>query len=141
VRISQDRAGAGLGVERQEEDCRKLAKQLGWRVYRVYIENDTSAYSGKKRPRYEELLADIEDGYVTAVLAWAPDRLHRRPIELERYIDISEKRGGAKPSSPANRCARWSGTSTSGRCRPRPAEAHGPRRCYGASCCGRATRG
>jgi site-specific DNA recombinase len=93
VRISQDRAGAGLGVERQEEDCRKLAKQLGWRVHRVYIDNDTSAYSAKKRPQYEELLADIDDGHVTAVLAWAPDRLHRRPIELERYIDISEKRG------------------------------------------------
>ncbi|MER5688882.1 hypothetical protein [Streptomyces sp. NPDC002205] len=28
-RISQDRGGAGLGVARQEEDCRALCARLG----------------------------------------------------------------------------------------------------------------
>jgi hypothetical protein len=47
VRISSDRTGAGLGVARQEEDCRALCERLGWQVVRVYPDNDVSAYSGK----------------------------------------------------------------------------------------------
>ena len=53
VRISQDRGGAGLGVERQEEDCRALAQRLGWAVVEVYCDNDLSAFTGKRRPDYE----------------------------------------------------------------------------------------
>lgn len=89
ARISQDRIGAGLGVDRQEADCRALAAQLGWDVAEVYVDNDTSAYSGKPRPGYERLLNDIEAGHVDAVLAWHADRLHRSPVELERYIDLT----------------------------------------------------
>ena len=88
-RISQDRSGEGLGVERQEGDCRKLAEKLGYEIARVFIENDTSAYSGKKRPAYLEMLSLIEKGAVDAVISWDSDRLHRSPRELETYIDAS----------------------------------------------------
>lgn len=91
ARISQDREGSGLGVERQERDCRKLAERLDWNVKALYVDNDVSAFSGKRRPGYNDLLADIETGRVTGVLAWHPDRLHRSPLELERYIELSEK--------------------------------------------------
>jgi site-specific DNA recombinase len=91
VRISQDRGGAGLGVERQEQECRALAQRLGWTVAEVYCDNDLSAYSGRRRPAYERMLADIEARKITAVIAWHPDRLHRRSAELERYISICEK--------------------------------------------------
>ncbi len=94
-RISQDRIGAGLAVERQEQDCRALAKQLGWDVTAVHTDNDISAYSGKRRPGYEQLLADIRDERVDAVIAWHGDRLHRSPIELEDYIAICDPRGVA----------------------------------------------
>ena len=50
VRISQDRGGAGLGVERQEHECRALAQRLGWTVVDVYCDNDLSAFSGRRRP-------------------------------------------------------------------------------------------
>jgi hypothetical protein len=40
VRISSDRGGAGLGVARQEEDCRALCARLGWRPVEVYADND-----------------------------------------------------------------------------------------------------
>lgn len=89
-RISSDRAGEGLGVARQQEDCEKLAKQLGWKVARVIIDNDRSAYSGRKRPGYEELLAGLRNGSFDGVLAWHSDRLHRRPIELEEYIHVCQ---------------------------------------------------
>lgn len=90
VRISDDREGAGLGVERQEEDCRRLAESLGWRVVDVYCDNDISAYSGKRRPDYERLMEDIASEHIDAILAWHADRLHRSPKELESFIDQVE---------------------------------------------------
>ncbi|MCA1835805.1 MAG: recombinase family protein, partial [Actinobacteria bacterium] len=92
-RISRDREGAGLGVERQEQDCRELADRLGWTVTAVHTDNDVSAYSGKPRPGYKALLADLEAGRADAVLAWHTDRLHRSPTELETYIAACEVRG------------------------------------------------
>lgn len=87
ARISQDRTGAGLGVERQVEDCRALAETKGLTVTAVHSDNDVSAYSGRRRPGYEALLEDVRSGRVQAVLAWHEDRLHRSPRELEDYID------------------------------------------------------
>ncbi|OZM81192.1 recombinase family protein [Pseudonocardia sp. MH-G8] len=87
-RISRDKTGAGLGVERQEAECRELAERLGWTVVAVYPDNDLSAYSGKPRPQYRAMLDAIRRGEVDAVLAWHGDRLHRSPVELEQYIDI-----------------------------------------------------
>ncbi|MFP8960051.1 recombinase family protein [Streptomyces nanhaiensis] len=92
-RISRDREGAGLGVERQREDCEALAQQLGVEVVAVYSDNDLSAYSGKPRPGYESLLEDLRAGKADTVLAWHTDRLHRSPAELETYIDVCEPRG------------------------------------------------
>lgn len=92
-RISRDREGAGLGVERQREDCEALAKQLGVEVIAVYKDNDLSAYSGKPRPGYRKLLDDLRAGRADTVLAWHTDRLHRSPAELEEYIDVCEPRG------------------------------------------------
>ncbi|MDP0399178.1 recombinase family protein [Tsukamurella strandjordii] len=93
ARISKDRAGAGLGVERQTEDCLALAERLGWTVLRAESDNDISAYSGKRRPGYERTLAALESGEASAVVAWHSDRLHRRNVELERFIDVVERTG------------------------------------------------
>lgn len=92
-RISRDRFGAGLGVERQEAECRALADQRGWHVATIYVDNDLSAYSGKPRPRYEQLLADLAAGRINVVVTWHMDRLHRAPLELERYIGICDPLG------------------------------------------------
>jgi site-specific DNA recombinase len=93
TRISRDRVGAGLGVDRQEQDCRELAARLGWTVGGVYRDNDLSAYSGKPRPGYLALLDDVRTGRADAVLAWHTDRLHRSPTELEEYISACDPRG------------------------------------------------
>ncbi|MFE2635602.1 recombinase family protein [Streptomyces scopuliridis] len=93
VRISQDRGGAGLGIARQEEDCRALCARKGWDVIDVYPDNDVSAYSGAPRPKWQELLADIKDGAVNAVVCWHVDRLTRSPRELEDVIDLADRHG------------------------------------------------
>jgi len=93
TRISKDREGAGLGVERQRADCLELAERLGWQIVGHHSDNDLSAYTGKPRPGYKALLEDIDTGRADAVLVWHTDRLHRRPVELEAYIERCEKRG------------------------------------------------
>lgn len=91
VRISEDRDGGGLGVERQEKDCRALAKRNDWEVAKVYEDNDLSASKkGVKRPAYEQLLADIEAGKVRRLIVDKSDRLYRRNTELEHLIDVIE---------------------------------------------------
>jgi DNA invertase Pin-like site-specific DNA recombinase len=92
-RISMDRHGERLGVERQEQLCRKLARERGWPVAEVYVDNDTSAYSGKRRPVYTRMLADLEAGLRDAVLCVDLDRLTRRPAELEAFMDLADRRG------------------------------------------------
>jgi DNA invertase Pin-like site-specific DNA recombinase len=90
ARISKDRTGAGLGVGKQEDDCRELAARLGLDVVGVRQDNDLTAYKGgtrsKPRPGYQDLLGDIRTGRAQAVLAWHTDRLHRDLTELEAYI-------------------------------------------------------
>jgi site-specific DNA recombinase len=90
-RISSDKSGEGLGVQRQQEDCERLAADKGWDVTQVLVENDVSAFSGKRRPQYEVLLSLIANGQIDVVIAWSHDRLHRRPKELEKFIDVSER--------------------------------------------------
>jgi site-specific DNA recombinase len=90
TRISSD-SGAALGVARQEQDCRTLGAQRGWTIVGVYVDNDMSASSGKPRPAYRRLLNDISEGLVQAVIVWDLDRLHRRPIELEEFLDLADR--------------------------------------------------
>lgn len=94
ARISDDPQGTALGVTRQLEDGQELAARRGWSVGdRLYVDNDVSATRGRTRPEYERLLSDMESGDVQAVVVWALDRLHRRPVELEHFISLAERRG------------------------------------------------
>ena len=93
ARISSDQSGEGLGVTRQLEDCRRLASERGWTVAAEYVDNDISAYRGKARPEYARMLADIEAGRVDAVIAYHQDRLTRRPMEWEEFVELCDRAG------------------------------------------------
>ena len=88
ARISSDQEGTALGVKRQLEDCRALAQREGWTVAEEYVDNDVSAFSGKHRPSYERMLDDLRDGLRDAVIVYHQDRLTRRPIELEQFVEV-----------------------------------------------------
>ncbi|MFG1636258.1 recombinase family protein [Pseudonocardia alni] len=92
VRVSQDRDGRSTSVGQQEAECRRYAESRGLEVTQVLVDNDISAYTGKRRPSYERLLEVLAAGEADAVLVWSQDRLTRRPMELERYIDVCEPR-------------------------------------------------
>lgn len=91
ARISQDTAGEGLGVARQEKRCREKANALGWTVVDAYIDNDLSASKNVQRPQYDRLMADLEAGTVNAVVVYDLDRLTRKPAELEAFIDLADR--------------------------------------------------
>src|SRR5215475_12008145 len=90
ARISSDRDGDGLGVARQMDDCARLAERKGWQVAGFYVDDDVSAWSGKRRPEYARMLADLEAGAINGLLVYDLDRLHRQPSELETFIDLCQ---------------------------------------------------
>lgn len=95
ARISRDVEGEGLGVARQVAACRAKAAGLGWTDLVVYEDNDISASKAVARPAYERLLADIRSGHVTALVVYDLDRLTRKPVELESFIDLADSTGVA----------------------------------------------
>ena len=57
------------------------------------MDNDVSAFSGKRRRDYERMLADLQSGARDAVIVYNLDRLHRRPAELEDFVALCELAG------------------------------------------------
>jgi site-specific DNA recombinase len=93
-RISKDAELRGLGVARQERECRALAERKGWEVVEVYVDNDLSAASMKRpRPAYRRMLDDVRAGKAEAIIARHDDRLHRHPRELEDFMDFVDETG------------------------------------------------
>jgi DNA invertase Pin-like site-specific DNA recombinase len=104
VRISLDPNAdtdeGGLGVARQEEDCRALVERLGWSTARVFSDNDVSAYSGKTRPEFEAMLDGLKRGEFDALVCWHTDRLYRSMKDLERVIEVCD--AGSVPIRTVN---------------------------------------
>lgn len=80
-------------MQRQVKDCRALASAQGWTVGDEYVDNDVSAFSGKRRPEYERMLADLRDGLRDGVIVYHIDRLTRMPIELEQFAGVVQAAG------------------------------------------------
>ena len=83
-RISDDKLGDSHGVDNQILMCRKFAEEHGWTITREYIDNDFSAYSGVKRPEFEQLITDLEAGKIERLVTYHIDRLARRMEDLAR---------------------------------------------------------
>lgn len=90
ARISKDAEAKGLGVGRQEQDCRALAERKGWTVTELYVDNDirASRIKGKvkERPAFLRMVDDIVAGRINAVVGWDLDRMFRDPLEQEKFF-------------------------------------------------------
>lgn len=92
-RLSVSPDGSLEKVERQEADCRKLAKRLGWTVRQVYPDNSRSAWQrNRKRPQWEQMLSDIKAGLLDGILVYHGDRLIRQPWDLELLLQLADDR-------------------------------------------------
>ena len=72
ARISSDPDGTRMAITRQIEDCRAFAQRRRWQVADCYVDDDISAYSGRRRPEYERMLSDLGTGRVGPVLRNVP---------------------------------------------------------------------
>lgn len=87
LRQSLDVSGDALAVTRQREALEKAgARPAEW-----FTDNDWSASKDKPRPDFERLLRTLGPGD----LVWMVrvDRLVRRPMDLERLIELAERGG------------------------------------------------
>jgi site-specific DNA recombinase len=94
-RISDDREGRELGVERQRADNRALAEREGLTLVDDYTDNDLSASTKarKARPEYQRLLRDARAGRFRVIVAYTQGRLTRTPREYEDLIDLATGHG------------------------------------------------
>lgn len=101
ARISYDPDARAVGVDRQREDCLRLAASRGWTVVAEYIDNNVSAskYSRKARTQYLRLLDDIEAGRIDAVAIWMEDRLQRQVLELAEFLKVCDGAGVTRIAS------------------------------------------
>jgi site-specific DNA recombinase len=93
ARISDDAEQLGLGVARQQHDTRSLVELRGWTLVDTYQDDDKSAYQRRVvRPDFERMLDDLGAGVIQGIVVYDLDRLARKPTDLERIIDLYDKR-------------------------------------------------
>jgi site-specific DNA recombinase len=88
ARISEDSTGQAVGVRRQLDDGRALAKSRGWLVVAEATDNDISALRGLHRPGYERVLTLVRAGAVDHVVVWQTSRLLRNRRERAEAIEL-----------------------------------------------------
>jgi DNA invertase Pin-like site-specific DNA recombinase len=71
---------------------------LGWGILGLffsiitltYVDNDTSAFRKRRRPKFEEMIQGLHNREFGAIIAWHSDRLYRRLTDLERLVEIAD---------------------------------------------------
>ncbi|MGW4586382.1 recombinase family protein [Amycolatopsis thermoflava] len=94
LRISLDATGEQLAIQRQREDCQRIAEQRGWQIVAEFVDNSVSASDRRRaRPGYDRLVEAYQAGQFDALVCWDLDRLTRQPRQLEDWIEAAEERG------------------------------------------------
>lgn len=93
TRVSADHTGEQLTVTRNEDDCRKLAKQRGWTVTATYADNAISATGKKHRPAFTAMLEAMDNGEIDTVIAWSLDRLARNARDRLALVEACRRHG------------------------------------------------
>lgn len=97
ARISRDKKDDGATIQGQLDLCRKLATRHGLTVVAEFAEPDGTGASeksqAKERQQYDAMLNAARAGEFNTILAYADDRLTRRPAELEELIALVDATG------------------------------------------------
>ena len=84
--LSDDPTDLAAGVDRQRTDGLRLADREGLDVVGD-VDNDRSAYRGKPRPAFEQMLAEALTVALTSWSCGPPARLYRRVADLTRITE------------------------------------------------------
>lgn len=93
LRISEDREGDELGIDRHFEDLLTLFKGRGYALDRrhVFVDNDLSAAGKRDRPDFRRMLGVLEQGELKVITAWMLDRLVRNRRDQLRLYEVCEQ--------------------------------------------------
>ncbi|WP_187398986.1 recombinase family protein [Micromonospora sp. WP24] len=93
TRVSSDPRETGRSVEEQEADCRSVCERQGWKVVRVFSDNDRSAsrHAKKDRPQYVALRSFLEAGKADVLVMWEGSRAQRDLRDYLRLRDLCAK--------------------------------------------------
>lgn len=91
ARISVDKTGEEIGVNRQLHDMRALAEARGYEVVDEITENDVTASKGLRRPGYERVWELVRAEKVDHVIAWQSSRLMRSRKDRAEVINTFGK--------------------------------------------------
>lgn len=88
ARISEDPRATELGVTRQRDDALALIGLRGWEHVGTWTDNDIAVLSGDAhRPGYAAMMAAVERGEITRVVAYGLSRLWRNRRERAEAIE------------------------------------------------------
>src|SRR4051794_13659859 len=76
-RISDDDQDKREGVDEQLARAEVHIERRGWDLMASFRDDDLSAYSGKPRPGYDTLMAEVQAGRVNTIVVRHFDRLWR----------------------------------------------------------------
>ncbi|HAT1174148.1 TPA: recombinase family protein [Corynebacterium striatum] len=94
ARISLDRLGEGLGVERQVDGARRYAQALGYEVAGEFVDNSVSAYNRTAvRPEYDRMVERLKGGDIDVIIVYHIDRLIRSTQALLDLFQVLEDHG------------------------------------------------
>lgn len=77
---TEDSSRQVLSLDSQEEEMKRLAKNLELNVVNVFRESK-SAKKPNNRPIFSEMIKLIEKGKIEGIICWKIDRLSRNPID------------------------------------------------------------
>ncbi|BBZ45456.1 recombinase family protein [Mycobacterium parmense] len=87
ARISVDKTGEQIGVNRQLNEMRAMAYARGYEVVAEIVENDITASKGLRRPGYEQVWELVRSERVDHVIVWQSSRLMRSRRDRAEVIN------------------------------------------------------
>jgi len=93
IRVSTEDQAKGESPEHHEKRARLYAQSKGWKVKEVYHLEAVSGKSVMNLPETKRMLADIESGYITALIFSKLARLARNTKELLEFSEIFREQG------------------------------------------------
>lgn len=88
-RLSVNRSGETLAIERQREDCTALIERNGWQLVGEYSDDNRSAWhENTRRKSYDALCEAIRRRECDVVVVYAMDRIARRVTGQLEYATL-----------------------------------------------------
>ncbi|NMB56770.1 recombinase family protein [Candidatus Beckwithbacteria bacterium] len=75
----------------QIKECLQMARNKGLTVIGSPIAEEKSAKTPNQRPKFNQMLKDIQAGKYDGILCWHPDRLSRNLMEAGQVVDLLDQ--------------------------------------------------